>query len=116
MRQVDFLFVYDVKNREYDNLCLLGAELKRRGYRVAYQSFWHSCTHLLYPRYKTHVAAIATCYKDTVYRTFTGFVGSFEKVVNLQWEQIPPNSTLEGESAEQWAQSEWNASDRKSVV
>lgn len=110
LRQVDFLFVYDVKNREYDNLCLLGAELKRRGYRVAYQSFWHSYTHLLYPRYKTHVAAIATCYKDTVYRAFTGFVGSFEKVVNLQWEQIPPNSTLEGESAEQWAQSEWNAS------
>ncbi len=110
MREVDFLFVYDVKNREYDNLCLLGAELKRRGYRVAYQSFWHSYTHLLYPRYKTRVAAIATCYKDTVYRTFTGFVGSFEKVVNLQWEQIPLNSTLESESAEQWAQAEWNAS------
>lgn len=110
LRKVDFLFVYDVKNREYDNLCLLGGELKRRGYRVGYQSFWHSYTHLWYPRYKTRVAAIATCYKDTVYRTFTGFVGSFEKVVNLQWEQMPPNSTLESESAGQWTQAEWNAS------
>ena len=110
MKEVDFLFVYDVKNREYDNLCLLSCELRRRGYTVGYQSFWYCTTHLNYPHYQPKVAAVATCYKDAVYRTFTSFAGQFEKVVNLQWEQIPPNGILEKESAQEWAEAEWNSS------
>ena len=96
MKKVDFLFVYDVKNREYDNLCLLSCELRRRGYTVGYQSFWYCTTHLNYPHYQPKVAAVATCYKDAVYRTFTSFAGQFEKVVNLQWEQIPRTGSWKG--------------------
>lgn len=110
MRDVDFLFVYDVKNREFENISLLGAELERRGYKVGFQSFWHSYTHRFYTKYRTKVAVLATCYKDTVYRTFTGFVSAFDKVVNLQWEQVPPNNVLEGETPEQWANADWNSS------
>lgn len=79
MRDVDFLFVYDVKNREFENISLLGAELERRGYKVGFQSFWHSYTHRFYTKYRTKVAVLATCYKDTVYRTFTGFVGALTR-------------------------------------
>ena len=110
LKNVDFLFVYDVKNREYDNLCLIAYELRRRGYTVGFQSFWYCTTHRRYPQFQTKVAALATCYKDTVYRTFTAFAGDFEKVVNLQWEQLPPNGTLESESRALWANADWNAS------
>ena len=58
MRDVDFLFVYDVKNREFENISLLGAELERRGYKVGFQSFWHSYTHRFYTKYRTKVAVL----------------------------------------------------------
>ena len=35
MRKYDFLFLYEVKNRELESLCLLKYELERRGYSVA---------------------------------------------------------------------------------
>ena len=32
MKKVDFLFIYEVKNRELENICLLAAELEKRGF------------------------------------------------------------------------------------
>ena len=34
MRDVDFLFVYEVKNREMDSICLVGAYLEEKGYKL----------------------------------------------------------------------------------
>ena len=36
VKDVDFLFIYEVRNREIDSVCLLGAYLETRGYRVGY--------------------------------------------------------------------------------
>ena len=31
MKKVDFLFIYEVRNRELENICLLAAELEKYG-------------------------------------------------------------------------------------
>ena len=39
-KHVDFLFVYEVKARELENICLLACELERRGYTTAIVNSW----------------------------------------------------------------------------
>ena len=45
MREVDFLFVYEVRNREMDAVCLVGAYLEEKGYRVGYINTWDRLYH-----------------------------------------------------------------------
>lgn len=84
----DFLFVYEHKARELDNLCLIKAELENRGYDV-------SITHCNnYPRYKyrylekpkviLHFCLRRSDDLDYIY----AIVGRFNKLVNMQWEQV----------------------------
>ena len=88
--KVDFLFEYEVKQRELDYNCLVAAYLKNKGYTVAFINSW-SCLQKKPKPYAARVALISAGYDDATYDFFTGYIASFEKVVNMQWEQLRPN-------------------------
>lgn len=89
MIELDFLFIYEHKVRELENLCLMKYELDRRGYR----------TKIIYiddaqnamadtPIYHAKVLCTMACYDNrTLYWHTKEFV-RFEKVIDLQWENI----------------------------
>ena len=98
---VDFLFVYEVQNREIDSICLLWAWLESKGYKVGIINTWDSMFHR-HPEYRAKVAVISACYSDGTYAFFTGHALHFDKVVNLQWEQVLVNSATQGDSKSDW--------------
>lgn len=89
MIELDFLFIYEHKVRELENLCLMKYELDKRGYR----------TKIIYvddaknaledrPIYYTKVLCTMACYDNyTLYWHTKEFV-KFDKVIDLQWENI----------------------------
>lgn len=101
IRDVDFLFIYEVRNREIDSVCLLGAYLESKGYSVAYLNTWDTMYHMN-PEYRAKVAVLSACYDDATYAFFTGYAHSFEKVVNLQWEQVLMNGAVNGSAKTDW--------------
>lgn len=89
MEKYDFILMYEHKVREFDNLCLLKYELDRRGYRtkILYVNDWE----LLQTRkvaYETRVLVIGYCYTSSSIRDYASYRIKFDKVVNLQWEQM----------------------------
>ena len=100
-RDVDFLFIYETRNREIDSICLLGAYLESRGYRVGYINTWDSMYHW-HPEYRTKVALLSACYGDGEYAFFTGHALRFEKAVNLQWEQVIMNGVACSREKTDW--------------
>ena len=92
MRKYDFLFLYEVKNRELESLCLLKYELERRGYSVAIVQVLHHLhrTWLCLP-YSATILVTFALYNDDRIRAFSGFCRDFKCIVNLQWEQIYRN-------------------------
>ena len=84
---VDFLFIYEVKNRELENICLLRYELESRGYSVAFIGIWENIGKCKL-RIDAGVVVSAALYNDETYRSLANYCGKFSKVINLQWEQI----------------------------
>lgn len=101
MKKVDFLFIYEVRNRELENVALLASELKRRGYSVAFLNSW-ACLNLKYPSYDAEVLVLSACYNTGTYQFFTGHAANFRKVVNLQWEQVIKNGYAFSEEVTSW--------------
>ena len=102
VKEVDFLFVYEVRNRELDSICLLGAWLEKKGYRVAYVNSWDNLYNFR-PEYRTKVAVIPACYTSGAYTFFTGQQAlSFEKAVDLQWEQVLVNMVTQSTVQTGW--------------
>ena len=102
VRDADFLFVYEVKQRELDSICLLGAWLETKGYRVAYVNTWDSMYNFR-PEIRTKVAVIPACYTSGAYTFFTGQQAlRFEKVVDLQWEQVLINMVTQSTVQTGW--------------
>ena len=97
MRKTDFLFVYEVKNRELENICLLRFELERRGYSVEFVETWEHVYKYFEPIEAKVVISFAM-YNDDVFKYIASFSSRMEKVVNLQWEQIYTNSDEQNES------------------
>lgn len=89
MIELDFLFIYEHKVRELEALCLMKYELDRRGYQ----------TKIVYvddavnaeadtPIYHAKVLCTMACYDNyTLFWHSKEFV-KFEKVIDLQWENI----------------------------
>ena len=100
-RQVDFLFEYEVKNREFDSICLVAAYLELQGYTTAFVNSWDSLYHKPMP-YRAKVMVISACYNDSVYDYFCGHAYEFDKVVNLQWEQIHTNGLYNSKERTSW--------------
>lgn len=87
MQKIDFLFEYEVKQRELDSVCLIAAYLQKKGYTVAFVNSWQAMYERI-PKYDAEVMVLSACYNDDVYNAFTNMAARFKKVVNLQWEQV----------------------------
>lgn len=83
----DFLFVYEVKNRELENICLIACELKRRGYSVCVRETWEKKHH---PRRRIYAEVVVTfaLYGNSQVVYLSSFTRKLRKIVNLQWEQL----------------------------
>ena len=101
MKKTDFLFVYEVKNRELENITLLAAELQKRGFSVAFLNTWN-CLRFEYEDYDAEVVVVSACYTSDTYKYFTRHACKFRKVVNLQWEQVLRNGYAEADGATSW--------------
>lgn len=85
IRGMDFLILYDKKSREIESVCLLKAELEKRGYTVRL-SYITDCFR---KRLKPRVLITPNLYSNNeVYLRAYGFCKRIDKIVNLQWEQI----------------------------
>ncbi|MDE6604093.1 MAG: hypothetical protein K2K90_18485 [Lachnospiraceae bacterium] len=92
MQEYDFLLMYEHKVRELDNLCLLKYELDKRGYRtkILYENDYElvKSNRVLY---KTKVLVVGYCYTSSSIKDYASYRIRFDKVINLQWEQMITN-------------------------
>ena len=89
MIQLDFLFVYEHKVRELENLCLMKYELDRRGYRTKIVYIDDAKNALAdNPVYHAKVLCTMACYDNYTLFWHTKHFVKFEKVIDLQWENI----------------------------
>lgn len=98
MRKYDFVFIYEVKNRELENICLLRYELEKRGYKVAFVSFWDDYFKRKMPL-NTKVTIVSALYDNDFLRRMNFNVINCDKFVNMQWEQVVTNSEAAKDSS-----------------
>lgn len=86
MFEVDFLIlVENFKRGELENACLIGAELKRRGYTVVIRYFRDVGKYIMKPK----VVITPNCYADSEIENYTYFFrNNTVKVIDLQYEQV----------------------------
>lgn len=92
MQEYDFLLMYEHKVRELDNLCLLKYELDKRGYRtkILYVNDYELLkSHAV--AYKTRVLVVGYCYTSSSIKDYASYRIRFDKVIDLQWEQVTNN-------------------------
>lgn len=87
-KYVDFLFVYEIRSREVENNALLGYELKRRGYSVAFVNTWHNIGRINKRRISCKVAVVFAAYRTSVVNYMLEHVKCCDKIINMQWEQL----------------------------
>lgn len=89
MIELDFLFVYEHKVRELENLCLAKYELDRRGYRTKIV-YIEDAKNAISPRpiYHTKVLCMMACYDNHTIRWHVKDYIKFDKIIDMQWENI----------------------------
>jgi UDP-N-acetylglucosamine 2-epimerase len=90
---IDFLILYELKNREIENVILLGNELKKRGYSVEYLKY-PSKNRYMIPgmKKKARVVLTSALYdNNSLYVMVYRCSRAAKKIINLQWEQIWTN-------------------------
>ena len=87
MKHYDFAFVYELKNRELDTVCLIAAELERRGYSCCIINTWDR---VIYKREKVSAKVVFAhaIYRKESLEFISQYVINYDKCINLQWEQI----------------------------
>lgn len=99
MIELDFLFIYEHKVRELENLCLMKYELDKRGYRTKI-IFINDAKNALCPKpiYYTRVLCMMSCYCNRTLRWHVKDFIKFDKIIDLQWENIvyPKDENREG--------------------
>lgn len=88
--QYDCVFVYEVKNRELDNILLLKNELEYRGYSAKLVEIWAEECHRSIPPESEVIVTFALHNQNTM-KYVSQFVKGGRKFVNLQWEQVFTN-------------------------
>lgn len=89
MVELDFLFIYEHKVRELENLCLMKYELDRRGYKTEIVYIDDAQNALAdTPSYHAKVLCTMACYNNRTLDWHTKQFVKFEKVIDLQWENI----------------------------
>ena len=92
MKKYDFVFVWEVKNRELENDCLIAYELERRGYKVGFIGTWDEQFKRSKPL-KTEVVIAFALYDDALIKFIDHHVIECDKYLNMQWEQVFTNIT-----------------------
>ena len=89
MRELDFLFLYEHKVRELENLCLIKYELDKRGYRTEIRYIEDAVNALaVKPFIHTKVLLVMACYNNQTLDWQTKNFVKFDKVIDMQWENI----------------------------
>lgn len=89
LEELDFLFVYEHKVRELENLCLLKYELDRRGYRTKIIHIENAeALKAMRPIYHARVVVTMACYDNRTIEWHTKNYVKFDKIIDLQWENI----------------------------
>lgn len=89
MRELDFLFLYEHKVRELESLCLIKHELDRRGYRTEIRYIEDAENALaVKPFIHTKVLLVMACYNNQTLEWQTKNFVKFDKVIDMQWENI----------------------------
>jgi surface carbohydrate biosynthesis protein len=97
LKKVDFLFIYEVKSRELENICLLRYELESRGYTVEFLNTWYYFKYRLPPKIEAKVIVSFALYNDSTFKFLTSYTKSIPKIINMQWEQV---GTVSDETSE----------------
>lgn len=99
MRELDFLFVYEHRVRELENLCLIKQELDRRGYKTEIRYIEDAENALaVKPFIHTKVLLVMACYNNQTLAWQVKDYVKFDKVIDMQWENIvyPKDEEREG--------------------
>ena len=94
MKEYDFVFVYEGKNRELESVCLMACELEQRGYSVKILQTWKS----MFWKNRAVVARVTighALYSTKTLHYIMSFVRECQKFVNMQWEQVFTNGDKE---------------------
>ena len=89
IEELDFLFIYEHKVRELENLCLIKYELDRRGYRTKIVHIEDAeALKAMRPIYHTKVVVTMACYQNSSIEWHTKNFVKFDKLIDMQWENI----------------------------
>lgn len=89
IEEIDFLFIYEHKVRELENLCLLKYELDRRGYKTRIIHIEdENALKAMRPIYHAKVVVTMACYQNSSIEWHTKKFVKFDKIIDLQWENI----------------------------
>lgn len=85
---IDFLFIYEHKAREMENLCLIKNELDIRGYSSRFLNVWDLALKKQ-PKIKAKVVVMPAFMEESVIDYYIySIAGNVKKIINLQWEQL----------------------------
>ena len=103
MKYYDFVMIYEHKVRELECLCILKMYLEKNGYSVLLkclhdEQIFRTTARICKPRIHAKVLVVYACYNNVTLRGCVGNYISFEKVVNLQWEQMIARNQENGNS------------------
>lgn len=89
IEELDFIFIYEHKVRELENLCLLKYELDRRGYKTKIVHIEDAeALKAMRPIYHAKVVVTMACYQNSSIEWHTKNFVKFDKLIDLQWENI----------------------------
>lgn len=89
IEELDFMFIYEHKVRELENLCLIKYELDRRGYRTKIIHIEDAeALKAMRPIYHTKVVVTMACYQNSSIEWHTKNFVKFDKLIDMQWENI----------------------------
>lgn len=89
IEELDFLFVYEHKVRELENLCLIKYELDKRGYKTKIIHIEdETALKAMRPIYHAKVVVMMACYDNRTIEWHTKNYVKFDKLIDLQWENI----------------------------
>ena len=89
IEELDFMFIYEHKVRELENLCLLKYELDKRGYKTKIMHIEDAeALKAMRPMYHAKVVVMMACYDNRTIEWHTKNYVKFDKLIDLQWENI----------------------------
>ena len=90
---IDFLILYEHKNRELENACLLAAELELRGYKVSIKNIYSGEKYWI----DASVVIVPHLYNESQLHEFcNNYKHNNYKIISLQYEQVLRDNQHEG--------------------